>query len=244
MNFVGSKNKISKYLKPIIESYITDKTKYYIEPFVGGANMIDKINFENKIGSDIHKELIALLNWMKDDVSSIPDTFSEEEYLEVKFNRDKYDDKYIGLIGFCGAYGASFMTGFAKSNDNKGNKRDMPSERIRNIKKQSANIQNIRFEHCNYLDYDPCLLKNSVIYCDPPYRGTFGYNNNGKNDFNHDEFYDWCKKMSKNNIVLISEYNMPSEDFECIWEKKVKVNVKNSTKNGRLDKIERLFIVK
>lgn len=55
MRYVGSKNRLSKELAPIIQSYITDETVAYIEPFVGGANMIDKINHHNKIGSDVHK---------------------------------------------------------------------------------------------------------------------------------------------------------------------------------------------
>ena len=59
MQYVGSKNRISKELAPIIQSYINDETVAYIEPFVGGANMIDKIKHHNKIGSDLHKELIA-----------------------------------------------------------------------------------------------------------------------------------------------------------------------------------------
>ena len=61
MRYVGSKNKISRELAPIIQSYITEETNGYLEPFVGGANMIDKIKCKNKIGCDIHKELIALL---------------------------------------------------------------------------------------------------------------------------------------------------------------------------------------
>ena len=55
MKYVGSKNRLSKELAPIIQSYITDNTVAYIEPFVGGANMIDKIKHHKKIGSDIHK---------------------------------------------------------------------------------------------------------------------------------------------------------------------------------------------
>lgn len=242
MNFVGSKNKISKELKPIIESYIYENTKYYIEPFVGGANMIDKIDFHTKIGSDIHEELIELLKWMQNDVESIPDTFTEEQYLDVKFNSEKYSKKELGLYGFCGAYGASYMTGFAKSNDAHGNPRDMPAERIRNIKKQSNNIKDIRFECCDYLKYDPEKIKNAVFYCDPPYNNSFGYGKNGKQIFYHEPFYDWCLKMSKNNIVLISEYNMPDEFIE-IWSKQVSVSAKN-TKNGRQNKIEKLYTVK
>lgn len=48
MKYLGSKNKIAKYLKPIIESYLTEDKEFYIEPFVGGANMIDKIEFNKK----------------------------------------------------------------------------------------------------------------------------------------------------------------------------------------------------
>ena len=48
MQYVGSKNKLSKDLAPIIQSYITEGTKGYLEPFVGGANMIDKIKHHNK----------------------------------------------------------------------------------------------------------------------------------------------------------------------------------------------------
>ena len=44
MQFVGSKNRISKQLAPIIQKYIDDNNiTTYVEPFVGGANMIDKI---------------------------------------------------------------------------------------------------------------------------------------------------------------------------------------------------------
>lgn len=37
MWYVGSKNKLSKDLVPIIQSYITSDTKGYLEPFVGGG---------------------------------------------------------------------------------------------------------------------------------------------------------------------------------------------------------------
>ena len=92
MKYVGSKNRISKELAPIIQSYITEDTKGYLEPFVGGANMIDKIKHYNRIGCDIHKELIALLNKAKNDVDSIPDEISEEEYKMVKNNKSNYED--------------------------------------------------------------------------------------------------------------------------------------------------------
>lgn len=50
---MGSKSRIAKYIVPIIQQCIDDNNiEYYIEPFVGGANVIDKIICKNKSGSD------------------------------------------------------------------------------------------------------------------------------------------------------------------------------------------------
>lgn len=54
MVYQGSKNRLTKYIVPIIQKQIDENNiTTYIEPFVGGANVIDKIRCENKIGSDI-----------------------------------------------------------------------------------------------------------------------------------------------------------------------------------------------
>ena len=66
MQYMGSKNSIAKYIIPIIEACIIDNDiKNYIEFFVGGANVIDKIHIDGlkKIGYDKNKYLIALLNY-------------------------------------------------------------------------------------------------------------------------------------------------------------------------------------
>ena len=46
--------------------------------------------------------------------------------------------------------------------------------------------------------------------------------------------------MSKDNIVLISEYSMP-EGFKCIWEKETKVYFE-SNKIYNNKRIEKLYI--
>ena len=44
MKYQGSKSRIAKYIVPIIQKCIDDNEIIkYIEPFVGGANVIDKI---------------------------------------------------------------------------------------------------------------------------------------------------------------------------------------------------------
>lgn len=44
------------------------------------------------------------------------------------------------------------------------------------------------------------------------------------------------RKWSKNNIVLISEENAPS-DFECIWEQEVSRSIKASDKSKSTEKL-------
>lgn len=237
---MGSKSRIKKYIIPIIESYIDENTEWYIEPFVGGANVIDKIDFDKKIGCDKHKELIAFLNAVNNNVE-IPEKISKEHYLEVKQsfkNKDnKYDDYYYGLIGFLGAFrGLFFDSPACEDYNSEGRIRNNYIESRKNILKQRDNLKNIKFKCIDFLDI-PTNLKNCVIYCDPPYRNTSQKGYADINIFPYDEFYDWCRKLSKNNVVLVSEYNMP-DDFECIWEKEVSTNL---AVNHRKKDIERLF---
>ena len=239
MKYVGSKNRLAKELVPIIQSYITDDTKGYLEPFVGGANMIDKIECNNKFGCDIHEELIELLKYVQDTNNILPKTITEEEYNKVRLNKDKYEKWYVGFVGFCATFGAKYFGGYARGfKEDKITLRDIPAESIRNIEKQRKNLQNIKFKCCSYDEINK-NIKDFVIYCDPPYKGTLKYTT----DFDYDKFYKWCKEMSKNNIILISEYWMP-EEFECIWEKKttVRIDSNKKSKDKKMERTEKLFI--
>ena len=59
MQYVGSKNKIAKHILPIMLAE-RKPDQCWVEPFVGGANMIDKVE-GSRIGNDCHEYLIALL---------------------------------------------------------------------------------------------------------------------------------------------------------------------------------------
>ena len=84
---------------------------------------------------------------------------------------------------------------------------------------------------------DLSILPDSVIYCDPPYRGTATY---GKDVFDHESFYDWCELQTE--LIVISEYWMPKERFVCIAEKKKRVTL--SAADNSAVKIEKLFVPK
>lgn len=70
------------------------------------------------------------------------------------------------------------------------------------------------------------IQKNSVIYCDPPYKGTEEYKEGG---FDHERFYKWC--IENPNPVFISEYKMPN-DFKLVasFEHKSTLSATNNDK--------------
>ena len=204
-----------------------------------GANIIDKIQCNNKIGCDIHKELISLLQYAQKRYLDIPEIISEEEYNKVKLNKSDYEDWYVGLVGFCASFGAKYFNGYARNskNDNSGN---WSKGAINNLKKQAPNLKDINFINTDFRNIDMSKINNFVIYCDIPYRDTTKYKTNA---FPYEEFYEWAINASQNNVVLISEYWMP-EGFKCIWEKEQKILLNNTDiSRSNLLRTEKLFIV-
>lgn len=239
MKYVGSKNRISKELAPIIQSYITEDTEAYIEPFVGGANMIDKIKCKTRIGIDIHEYLISLLKKLSLGCWVPPIEVSEELYNEVKNNKHKYSKYLVGYIGFQMSYGGKWFGGYRRD---KTGKRDYALEAYKNTMKQAPNLKDIVFLCGDFRDIELDNFNNCVFYCDIPYKGTTRYSTK---EFPYDDFYEWCSRATINNTVLVSEYSMPPE-FECIWEKETKVLLDSGKENNdsKNNRIEKLFIYK
>jgi DNA adenine methylase len=228
MKYMGSKNRIAKHLLPII---LKDRKpeQWYVEPFVGGANMIDKVD-GNRIGSDLNKPLIACLDGMSKKWLPMND-ISESFFNSVKADNSIVDLPTLGYIGTQLTFGSMWFSGYRK--DNQG-VRNYSNEAFRNIEKQAPNLYGVKFESKSYLDLD--IPSESIIYCDPPYKGTAKYK--AVEDFNHELFWQWCRDMSdKGHQVFISEYNAP-DDFECLWQKEIQSGLNiNSTKKG----VEKLF---
>lgn len=83
-------------------------------------------------------------------------------------------------------------------------------------------------------------VKNSILYLDPPYENT--KTGSYKSQIDYQEFYDWAYEMSKNNIVLLSSYEVSDDRFECVYEFK---NARSTMAGGdRGKRTEKLFMVK
>lgn len=238
MKYMGSKSKVAKYIVPIIQSYIdTNNITTYCEPFVGGGNVIDKIKCQTKIGIDANPYLIALLNKAVKNPNTLYEKVSRELYNkarnEYKTNIVSFEDWQIGNIGFLASYNGKFFGGYAGVVHTKTDTvRDYYDESRRNLVNQSENLQDIIFKCA---DYTSCQeLKKSVVYCDPPYKGTTKYSAS----IDYDAFWDFCRELSENNIVLVSEHNAPN-DFIPIWQQEV---IRTLDNKQRKKSIEKLFI--
>jgi DNA adenine methylase len=243
MKYMGSKNRIAKHILPII---LKDRKEgqWYVEPFVGGANIIDKVD-GNRIGADNNKYLIAMLDGLKGNCFREFDK-SKAHYALV---RDEYNngtninftDFYIGYVGFmASANGRFFEGGYSgKSKTKIGTVRDYIGESIRGIEKQIPKLKGIEFICSDYFNLK--LPRKSIIYCDIPYKGTKQYA--FSKGFKHFAFWQWCReKSAEGHQVFVSEYAAP-DDFVCVWEQEVKSSLSASGKSGGNKKsIEKLFV--
>jgi len=232
MKYMGSKNRISKYLLPLILKDRHPK-QWYVEPFCGGCNLVDKVKGK-RFANDNNKYLIACFKQMQNNIDWIPKSYSKDLELLYKLIRDNkhdYPDYIVGYFAFALSYGGKFFGGWCRD---KQRKRDYVKEAYNNAAKQQSLIQDIVFCSKNY--WELIIPSNSIIYCDPPYKNTTKYSLK----FDHDCFWNWCRKKSKINKIYISEYEAP-KDFKCIWQKEIHSSLTQNT--GSKKGVEKLFTI-
>ena len=229
----GSKHRIAKHILPII---LKDRKpdQWYIEPFCGGCNSFDKVQ-NPRMGNDINKYLIALVTDIQQEYPYI----NKDQYDVIKHNPQDYPDWLVGYVGIIASYCGKWFGGYAGKVNTKDGVRDYMQEGLKNLLSQLDNLQGAVFSSIPYQEL--IIPENSIIYCDPPYKGTTRYTE----DFDHFAFYTWCREMkSKGHIVFVSEYSMPN-DFECVWELPIKSSLSaNGRVGGNKTSVERLFKIK
>lgn len=254
MRYSGSKAKIAKYIIPFIMKELKPGNAY-IEPFVGGCNVIDKVDWPWKIGWDLNYYVISMWSLIKHyKLNTFPKHISKEDYYAMKelaenniYDSKKYPMPLIGYVGNACSYGSAWFNGYAHYNEKRNE--DHILEAWNGLEKQ---IKKFKYLSDTWFCAGPYEMafqnaynhhksgKGSVVYCDPPYQGTKGYKDN---DFDHDKFWYLVRYYSKLGVkIFVSEYNAP-EDFKCIWSAEKKDGM-GTTKCGckQKTKIEKLFV--
>ena len=239
MTYKGSKARIVDEILPIMLSTM-QPGQSFVDAFCGGCSVIQHVPEENhRIANDLNRHLIAMMERLTTTDWEPPHIIEKPYYNKVRAsyyaNDDKYDDALIGWVGFMASRNGRFYDGGYSGHDVGG--RDYIGENIRNIKRQIEGLRGIEWFSGDYAAIP--IPPESLIYCDPPYKGTTGYRTG--RGFDYERFYDWCRKMKKEgHQVFVSEYQMPP-DFDCVWEKNIK-NTLNMTNTYMVT--EKLWTIK
>lgn len=127
--------------------------------------------------------------------------------------------------------GGKWFGGFARSGD-----RDYSANASNSLVKKSKKLQEVKFKHqC----YDQVNVSGCLIYCDPPYANTTGYDAVG--EFDSNKFWSAMRDWSTQNTVVVSDYAAP-DDFVSVLEIGTKTDM--HTKSGKEERIEHLFMHK
>jgi len=281
--YQGGKAAIGTELAAHIMKYaehVLPESRNYLEPFCGMLSVLTNITNPQwkRHAADRHPDLIqmhrAIANgWLPShDIDLV--LFDKHDYDEVKSR--EHTDKLKAFIGFGTCHSGMYMSSFVrytKLNTQNSSAQAAEAGIVNNLVPHlcpAFGPSDIEFTCQDYRDWGcaPCTddeeeqqrhklqWKDWVIYCDPPYASTNGYNVKGGDtrktaDFDNEEFWTHMREWSGSHLVFISEYTAP-DDFVCVWEKDGinkrhlgrKSADKKTQQKGNNRKTEKLFVHK
>ena len=230
MRYLGGKSRISTQLSNVVNTTFGErKERIFVSLFCGSCAIESKVNADVKILNDKHPYLIAMWKALQNGWIP-PDEISKEQYKYIKEHKDE-DMALSGFVGFGCSFGGKWFGGLAsnKRGDNYCRRAN------KSVLKDMDGLQNATFLCLDYKDVE--IPQGAIVYADPPYDKTTGYS---LGDFDSNEFWDYARKLSETNIVLISEEKAP-DDFVSIWHKEQKRMIDNVNKNI-FTRTENLFV--
>mgnify|MGYP001193975598 CR=1 FL=1 len=205
MSYIGGKARGSDHILMLLNHPAFDNMDY-LEPFVGYAHILRRVeNKKSYNASDCNRLLVEMLKGIQQG-KKFP-RISHDQYDAL---RDKANE--VTYRRAVAAFAYSFKGGEWRGYFDKRRDRSYADEHRRYHEQLNDNaiFQKTRL---NCKDYRRINPHNKLIYCDPPYKGTTGYN--GGIEFDHDEFWDCMREWSTDNLVFVSEYRAP-RDFKCL----------------------------
>jgi site-specific DNA-adenine methylase len=252
-SYHGGKQKIGKDIANAIYNYIDNNIdmgiiKGYCEPFCGMLGVYrhiytvlrDTVRSNSRIkflSGDYNKSLILM--WKKSQKGWKPPTeCSEDRYNKLKNTKKPSAEK--GFIGHQYSYGGQYFKGYRGKYGNKGTYK----KASKNVSDIAKLLKKVKFKSGSYTQFNK--LNNFIIYCDPPYKDDkssyYFDEEHNRLSFDHVNFWKWCLKMSKNNIIFVSEYKCPIKDkrIKKIYQKTVNLTGASPTNRKR---VEKLYVV-
>ena len=226
MQYFGGKSKICKDIAKIINANLS-AGQLYVEPFCGGLSVTQHIRPDAIRQAGDFKEDLILMYQAYQKGWRPPSFVSEERYKELKTQTEQTPEK--AFAGFACSFSAKYFGGYSRAVKCP----NFAAVGSRGLAKKFLGLEGVSFFHADFLESN---YKNAVIYCDPPYANTTGYKTGA---FDSAAFWQKARELSRNNLLLISEYKAPS-DFIEVWQKETQTSIRG--KEGKqLDRTEKLF---
>ena len=202
MRYVGGKARTAKRIAAKVTSH--DRPILF-EPFMGGASVsVECIpHFDCVILSDAHPDVIAL--WQAVASGWKPPAWVTKAEYEVLKKAEPSPER--GFAGFAASYNGKYFGGYGPEAKSAG--RNYLEESRRSILKKAPILADDKVFIClaPYDTWHPNEL--SVVYADPPYKGTTGYG--GTDAFDTERFWtimdEWVESGA---LVYVSEYEAPN----------------------------------
>lgn len=215
MKYQGGKGRTARRIMEVMLA--ESNARKWIEPFVGGAWVLEKAfesgRFESLYAGDSLEDVILLYQavawgW------NPPSLISRELHESLKKSEPS---ALRALVGFGSSYGGTFFAGYCGDSINSHSKYTNSELAARAVLKQRPAFQATELRACDYADWSDIIDSDTLLYCDPPYAGTYKYR--GVDDFDSAVFWAWCREQAqKGASVFVSEYTAP--DFaEVVWQK-------------------------
>lgn len=208
MMYIGGKRRIALDIATLINNIGTlENISDYYEPFCGGCAVVEKVNIQNRYCSDMNHYLIALLKKIQGGVWDF-EVVTEDVWRSVKNNPDNYEEWFVAYCGIICSFRGRWFAGYAPQMYTKasGEIVDLQIKGYNSLCRERKSLLGVHFNACDYAFNN--IKKHSIVYCDAPYRNTIEYMT-GKFDFKN--YYNWLIELSKDNLVIISEYSMPKQ---------------------------------
>ncbi len=194
MRYMGGKSRIAKQIAAAIDEH-RQPGQLVWDAFCGGLSMSVALSKKGPVlASDACAPLIALYKAVQEGWDP-PTEVSEEQYELAKYLPDS--DPIKAFCAFGCSFSGKWFGGYAKSAEG------------RNYAKNARNsLRKNKFtglvKQIDFLEFIP-EPTNTIIYCDPPYAGTTGYDSSDK--FDYCKFVRRVEQWSEFTDVFVSEYD-------------------------------------
>lgn len=230
MHYMGSKK---NHAHEILAITLANRKpgQWYVEPFVGGGNIINKVPHEQgpRRAGDMNQYMLSALDAVGNHGWVPPEHISEKQYLAIKNDRmrhpfvpwvaaelgvpEKFWKALVGVVGTGSSFGSKWFDTYTGTNT--------PQKWIDARKaaiSDAPGLRGVEFVWSSFDDLD--IPEGALVYCDPPYRSTTGYLKEAHLEAPSGEreaykwdavkFWRWADALvDRGHLVYVSEYLGP-----------------------------------